>query len=239
MKSPAVIRFARRFFLVSMVLFSCSFDYSDSGVADDNEPDIVMEKVEYTRFRDGELDLRFSAEEARRYEKKQLMELNNFFFEQYAAGASQAGASQGGENQAGETQGGEGGDPAVQADVIGSGGSAVIELGPGNVRISDGVRVQVDSEDMRIETSSLSWKDEDRLLESGQGGQVLIERSDGTMMKGRSFSADTRRKTWEFADGIEGTYVHEEEESGDPPDDVAADTVEGEAADEEAASTGE
>jgi hypothetical protein len=100
----------------------------------------------------------------------------------------------------------------MQADVTGSGGSAVIELGSGNVRVSNGVRVRVDSEDIRIETSSLDWKDEERLLEGSRGGQVLIERSDGTMMKGRSFSADTRRKTWEFGDGIEGTYVHEEED---------------------------
>jgi hypothetical protein len=216
-----------------MVLFSCSFDYSDGGVADDDEPDIVMENVEYTRFRDGELDLRFSAEEARRYEKKQLMELDNFFFEQYGAVASpDAGADPGGEGGAAET---------VQADVIGSGGSAVIELGPGNVRISNGVRVQVESEDIRIESSGLSWKDEERLLEGGQGGQVLIERSDGTMMKGRSFSADTRRRTWEFAGGIEGTYVHEDEaeESKGPDNDAAEGEASDDAAGEEADAEGE
>ncbi|MDR1429222.1 MAG: LPS export ABC transporter periplasmic protein LptC [Spirochaetaceae bacterium] len=178
---------------LALALFvSCSFDYSEGGAADDNEPDITMEQVEYTRFRGGELDLRFSAGEARRYEKKQLMELDDFSFEQYNAG-----------------QDGEGG--TIAADVTGSGGSAVVELGPGNVRISEGVRIRVDSEDIRIETSNLAWKNEERLLEGGQGSQVLIERSDGTMMKGRSFSADIRRRTWEFGDGIEGTYVHEDE----------------------------
>ncbi|MDR1177894.1 MAG: LPS export ABC transporter periplasmic protein LptC [Spirochaetaceae bacterium] len=200
----AVARFPWFCFAAFMLFVSCSFDYGDGSLADDNEPDIIMEDVEYTRVRGGELNLRFNAEDARRYEKKQLMELDNFSFEQYVSGGSDNGE--------------EGGTGTMQADVTGSGGSAVIELGSGNVRVSNGVRVRVDSEDIRIETSSLDWKDEERLLEGSRGGQVLIERSDGTMMKGRSFSADTRRKAWEFGDGIEGTYVHEEEaEEADAP----------------------
>ncbi|MDR0389236.1 MAG: LPS export ABC transporter periplasmic protein LptC [Spirochaetaceae bacterium] len=216
MKTAALFRLAF-FSLIFIALVSCSFDYSDEGTTSVDEPDIVMEDVEYTRFRDGELTLRFNAEEARRYESKQLMELDNFSFEQYSAGNSQPSGDEptGQTGTTSESAGQDGTSGALKADITGSGGSAVIELGPGNVRISNGVQVQVDSEDIRLEASSLSWKDEERLLESG--GQVLIERSDGTMMKGSNFSADTRRKTWEFNDGIEGSYVHEEEES--PVDD--------------------
>jgi LPS export ABC transporter protein LptC len=212
MNQAAVIRCIFFAAFIVLVFAACSFDYNDGETTDSEEPDIIMEKVEYTRFRGGELDLRFSAGEARRYEQKQLMELDNFFFEQYVSGDNPSAD--------GEAAG------TFEANVIGSGGSAVIELGPGNVRISNGVRVEVDSEDIRIETSGLSWKDEERLLEGGRGSEVLIERSDGTMMKGKSFFADTRRKTWEFSDGIEGAYVHEEEdvaeEEGVPGEEHAA-----------------
>jgi LPS export ABC transporter protein LptC len=182
------------FFMQIFLCVSCSFNYSDAAAADDNQPDIIMERVEHTRFRDGNMQLRFSAAAARRYEKAQIMELDDFYFEQY--------------------------NREEESDASGSGGRAVVELKQGNVHISDGVRLRLESEDLQMETPSLDWKDKERILEGAEGAVMHIERTDGTMMEGKSFSADVRRKTWEFGDGIEGIYVHEDEdESGgeDPP----------------------
>ena len=39
-----------------------------------------------------------------------------------------------------------------------------------------------------------------------------IQRSDGTVFSGMGFSADSRRRTWTFTGGVEGSYVDTEPE---------------------------
>ena len=57
---------------------SCSFDYGDASSSEKDQPDIVMENVEYVRVRSAELQARFQAELAERYEERRLMQLKNF-----------------------------------------------------------------------------------------------------------------------------------------------------------------
>jgi len=69
--------------MLFVLLAGCSFDYGDRGGDDDrNLPDIVMENVEYVRVRSWEIQARFLAERAERFENRQLMELRNFSFVQ-------------------------------------------------------------------------------------------------------------------------------------------------------------
>ncbi|MDR2376470.1 MAG: LPS export ABC transporter periplasmic protein LptC [Treponema sp.] len=181
-------------FLLCAFVFGCSFDYGSSDSEDLGLPDIVMDDVEYVRVRDGEPQVRFRAEQAERYEERQLMELRNFSFEQFT-------------------------DHGERIDSTGQASSARVELDSGNIGISGGVSLSVDSENITIETESISWQDKERQLSAGPEDIVRIFRDDGTSFQGHGFKANTRSRTWEFSGPIGGVYVHEDEEDAEESDD--------------------
>jgi hypothetical protein len=84
--------------------------------------------------------------------------------------------------------------------------------------MKNGVRIEVDSEDIAIETKILDWQDKERQLFAGTGEPVEILRSDGTSFTGWGFSADARRRTWSFTDGVQGTYIDEDDDDEGEPD---------------------
>lgn len=150
-------------------------------------PDIVMNDVEYVRVRDGDPKVRFKAELAERYEKRQVMELRNFSFEQFDHHGEEVNAS-------------------------GRAGTAHVELESGNINLRDGVSLGVDSEDVTIETVSLDWKDKEHILAGSPGDEVRIVRGNGTRFYGHGFTADARNRTWEFTGEVGGSYIHDEDE---------------------------
>jgi LPS export ABC transporter protein LptC len=183
----------RRMLRISIILGllgSCSFDYGESTSDQGDLPDIVMKDVEYVRVRNGNPLVRFTAESAERYEKRQTMELTNFSFEQF------------------EHQG-------VDINAVGQAGTASVELDSGNIRLRDGVRLEVESEDITLETKGLDWQDKERLLSGGETEQVDMHRSDGTNFSGWGFAADIRNRTWSFTSGINGIYIWEDEEEAE------------------------
>jgi LPS export ABC transporter protein LptC len=192
-------------FLVIFPLFllygACSFDYGPSEEEEGSQPDIVMNDVEYVRVRDGDPVVRFRAELAERYETRQTMELKNFSFEQFNTSGDEVNAE-------------------------GRAGTALVELDSGNIQMDQGISISVESEDITINTTSLAWRDKERTLSGREGGLVDIQRSDGTNFFGRGFFADARERRWSFSGGVEGTYIHEDDEE-------AEEEGEEEAADEE------
>jgi LPS export ABC transporter protein LptC len=191
-KQAGHIKMMNPFFALILVLASCSFDYGQQQQADKNQPDIVMDNVEYVRVRGANPQARFQAERAERYEEQRRMELRNFSFEQF-------------------------GNHGEDVNAVGRAGSASVEIDSGDIRLDNGVRIEVDSEDLAIETKQLEWKDKARTLSAGAENEVNIYQSNGTSFTGIGFQADARRRTWEFAGGVSGTYIHDddEEESGD------------------------
>jgi LPS export ABC transporter protein LptC len=177
-------------FLVSLCVMGCSFDYGANNGEDAGLPDLVMNDVEYVRVRDGDPQVRFRAELAERYEDRQLMELRNFSFEQFS---------------------GHGED----IDSTGKAAAARVELDSGNIGISGGVSLSVDSEDITIETDRLDWQDKERQLSGAPEAPVQIVRDDGTSFQGRGFKANTRSRSWEFTGPVSGVYIHED--NGEEP----------------------
>jgi LPS export ABC transporter protein LptC len=177
-------------YAVFLLCASCTFDYGQGGGSESNEPDIVMENVEYVRVRSAEPQVRFFAERAERYEGRQIMEIMNFSFEQF-------------------------GQDRYEINAAGSAGSASVEIDTGNIRLGDSVRIEVESEDIVIETNQLRWDDKTRTLSSGESDEVNVYRSDGTRFTGVGFRADTRRQTWEFLKGVSGLYVYNDDENED------------------------
>jgi LPS export ABC transporter protein LptC len=166
---------------------ACSFDYGGNQDEDAGKPDIIMLDVEYVRVRGGDVQVRFKAESAERFETANTMSLKNFSFEEFSDG--------------------------IKVDIVGSAGEAFVEMGSGNISLSGGVRVSVESEDFIMETSELRWLDKEKHFFGDSEGEVLITRSDGTNFIGRGFSADARSRTWLFELGIEGSYVEKDSDS--------------------------
>jgi LPS export ABC transporter protein LptC len=177
--------------LFFMLFAACSFDYGPQDSSDSDQPDVVMDNVEYVRMRNADPVARFQAERAERYEERRIMELRNFSFEQF-------------------------GNHGADVNASGRAGSASVELESGDILLGGGVRIEVESEDFTIETRQLEWKDEARTLNGGQAEEVNILRANGTKFTGTGFSADARSRTWEFAEGVGGTYIHDDEEEETP-----------------------
>ena len=172
---------------LGLLLAACTFDYGDTGDSEKGKADIIMEDIEYVRMRGGDPQVRFKAEYAERWEDRQTMEIKNFSFEQME-------------------------DNGDTVDAEGRAGTAVVQLESGDVSLGDGVRINIDSEDIIILTARLEWKDKEKTLSAGDEDAVDIQRSDGTSFTGIGFYADTRNRTWRFLGEVMGTYVETDED---------------------------
>ena len=190
------------FFL--FLLASCSFDYGSQDGADKGQADIVMNNVEYVRVRSADPQARLQAERVERYEDRRIMELWNFSFEQFGSGGEDINA-------------------------YGRAGNASFEIDTGNIRMGNGVRLEVDSEDIIIETDWLEWKDRPRTLSGRDEGEVQIFQENGTVFTGIGFHADARQRTWEFSGSVSGTYIHDDDEEDISEEDVVVEIDDDEA----------
>ena len=181
--------------LYAMFLTACSFDYGAGQGPESDRPDIVMENIEYVRVRGGDLLARIKAEHAERWEERQLMELKEFSFEQM--------------EDHGET-----------VNVEGSAKAAAVQLDSGDINLSGGVRIRIESEDIIISTSELEWRDKEKNLNGNEEEEVGVQRSDGTSFTGIGFSADIRSRTWSFTGEVKGIYVEEDEDEENESDEV-------------------
>jgi len=204
-KNNSVTFYAKQVFLFTVcILFaSCSFDYSAGRESERNKPDIIMEDIEYTRVRGGDLLVHFQAEYAERWEDKQIMEFRNFVFTQM--------------EDKGET---------INAE--GWAGAAVVQTGSGDISLSDGVKIDIKSEDIIIRTEGLEWIDKEKHLYGPASEDVEIESSEGTSFIGRGFSADARNRTWAFSGRVEGRYVETEDEEETDEDSIIIEWIRGE-----------
>ena len=170
-----------------LLVAACSFDYTGGQGLEDSKPDIVMENIEYVRVRGGDMLARFRAEYAERWEEQQTMKLRDFTFEQM--------------EDRGET-----------VNVEGGGKAATVQTDSGDITLSGGVWINIESEDVTLSTEGLEWKDKEKTILCGVEEEVDIQRSDGTSFTGIGFSADFRSRTWSFSGEVRGTYVESDED---------------------------
>jgi len=172
------------FFLITL---SCTFDYGESESSERELPDLVMVNVEYIRVRSADPIARVQAERVERYEKQGVMKLENFIFEQY-------------------------GDRGHEINTQGGAGNASVDVNTGDITMTNGVRLEVESEDIVIETNQLDWKDETHILSTGEEDGVDIYRENGTHFIGTGLTANARSRSFEFLGGVGGTFIQEEDE---------------------------
>jgi len=181
-------RLSLLFLFPALFVMACSFDY-DTASEEDQDPDMIMKKVEYVRIEDGNPIIRVRADEVRRYEARHAMELDLFYFDQFNAAPEDV-------------------KEIPDINVRGNAGIARIETDTNNFAMQHGIFFEVKSEDITLETEDLSWQDKERHLAAP--GKLTITRSDGTTLEGVGFSADTRAKSWEFESDVEGAIVDDD-----------------------------
>ncbi|GBU28775.1 hypothetical protein R84B8_02337 [Treponema sp. R8-4-B8] len=172
--------------LIFLITLSCTFDYGETDSSERVLPDLVMINVEYIRVRSADPIARVYAERAERYEKQGVMKLENFTFEQY-------------------------GDKGSEVNTMGSAGNASVDINSGDIQMTNGVRLEVESEDIIIETNQLDWKDESHILSTGTEDEVNIYRENGTHFLGTGLTADARKRTFEFFSDVSGSYIQEDD----------------------------
>jgi len=187
MKKSGVLIYT--FPLLIFLLSSCTFDYGEVNSDENSLPDLVMENVEYVRVRASDPIARIQAERAERYERQRIMRLMNFSFEQY-------------------------GERGNEVNLTGDAGNAQFDIDSGDIFMNKGVKLEVESEDVTIETEQLDWKDKTRILSSGGDYEVNIYQEKGTSFTGINLEVDARRRTWEFKGASGGTYVFDDTEEG-------------------------
>lgn len=183
------------FSLLCLASVACTFNYGMMQEEGEEYPDLVMDELEFVRVREGAVTLRIQAEQAARWEDSRRMEMEQMRFVQYADRDGNVGAT-------------------------GSAGKARVMLDSGDVALSGGVQLIVERDDLWIETAALNWSDKDRVLLGQDNELVLIKRSDGSIIRGESFGANARRRSWEFAGPLTGYYVADQESDEDEAEPV-------------------
>jgi len=173
--------------IFSLLVFSCTFDYGDTDTTERTLPDLVMRNVEYVRVRSADPIARIRAERLDRYDEQGIINLENFMFEQY-------------------------GERGEEVNTFGNAGFASVNIETVDIFMDRGVRIEIESEDIIVETNQLSWMDEQRILSTGEEDKVNIYQQTGTSFTGTGLRVDARRRTWEFLGPVSGTYVHEDSE---------------------------
>jgi len=187
MKKRIALEYGAICILIFLITLSCTFDYGETESSERDQPDLVMINVEYIRVRSADPIARVYAERAERYEKKGVMKLENFTFEQY-------------------------GEKGSEVNTTGSAGNASVDINSGDISMSNGVRLEVESEDIIIETDYLDWKDEEHILSTGVEDEVNIYRENGTHFIGTGLTADARKRSFEFSGDVSGSYIQEDDE---------------------------
>jgi len=168
---------------------NCSFDYGAPASSGSELPDLVMINVEYIRVKSSDPIAKFNAERAERYEKQGVMKLENLSFEQY------------------------GGEDGTEVNVTGQMGYASVTIQSGDIFMDNGVILEVESEDVVIDTAQLEWKDETRILSSNEENIVNISRQNGTNFSGTGIVMNSRKRSWEFLGAAGGTYIHVDDDA--------------------------
>jgi len=175
------------FFIILIFFSCCTFDYGNSESEEDALPEIIMVNVEYVRVRSADPLARIQAERFERYEKQNLMKIQEITFEQY-------------------------GERGEEVNIYGTAGRAAVNIESGDIFLDNKVNLEIKTEDITLETNQLEWLDESRNLYSGENDEVNIQRKNGTRFTGTGLQADIRMRSWEFRSNARGVYIYDEED---------------------------
>ena len=174
-------------FVLAAFLSGCSLDYGRSRLAteiSEDTPDTILFVVTHTVVRDGVPRFIVAADRAETFGKRRRQYLHAVEFRELdAAGSTVA---------------------------FGVADFAEYRTDTEDFELSGNLRFYSAEEDAWLTAEHLFWNDEARLLTSRPEDTVVLERGDGTLIRGRGFLAEMARSVIRFEDGVSGTLVESE-----------------------------
>jgi len=172
--------------IILFLFFSCSFDYGESDFLEEERPGLTFENLEYVRVKSADPKAKFQAEHAERYENQGVMRIKNLTFEQYGGGN--------------------------EVNAQGSAGYASVEIQSGDIFMDQNVKINVETDDITIETYQLEWRDKPHVLYTPEENEVNIFQDNGTSFTGTGLYVEARNRQWEFKGYVNGLYIQDDDE---------------------------
>jgi LPS export ABC transporter protein LptC len=183
------IRTASSVLLLLLLCLSCSFDY-EGAMVDENlkeeTPESILINFSQTAVKEGQKVFEITADTVEIYEGHTRTVAKGLYFLELDEDGS----------------------------VLTEGWSdrAVYYNETEDAEFSGNIRLYSKKEELTIITDSISWKQEDRLLETPPGSKVSLKKDDGSFLQGTGFEADLRRRAIKFNADVKGYYVLSEED---------------------------
>lgn len=172
------------FFTLFPLFLSCSFNYGNDTFGTAVIPEMVLTGVEASRYKDARLSMLLSADTLEMYDTDRIWAGEKVTFHQYSSDASGTLEAEG---QAGL--------------LLVDDSSEVYSLGEGTTFHSIKDNLTFSAEDLR-------WTKQTHRLSSPVDGKVEIEKSDGSVISGTGFFADTLARLYEFSKPVSGKLVN-------------------------------
>lgn len=172
-----------------VVFAACSLDYSGTDIVDElssDVPDIVLFDFTYTVRRTNGSILVFSADRMESYSSREYHRLYAVTFIEI--------------------------DPFGEHATDGTADYAEIDTRTEDVELAGSIEFYSTQNEARIFAETLSWRSEGRILSSPVDEVVIVERDDGSVVRGSGFRADAAYNTIEFSGGSSGRIIVDEGE---------------------------
>lgn len=168
------------------MIFSCSLDYSDAGLADTLAEEIPnMEIFGYNsiEIHNGSPTLKITAGEASFFNSREETRLKDVEFFNYHDG-----------------------------DISSHGRTdwAVLNMKTSDASLQGSILVESAENDSSIQAETLQWTEGDKTLSSGRNDSVTVRDKKGSRLSGSGFSADVKHNTILFEKEISGEIVSED-----------------------------
>ncbi len=187
-KVPFMLRYS--LLVLSLLSTACSLDYQELAEdLDENTPAVEMLGVQLVSVENDREHSRVEAERLADFDKIYKRTISGGIFTEYD--------DQGEISAQGE------------ADLIS------IDTRTDNAVLEGNIRFHSVRDKATVTAEYLEWTDSDRLLSGNPTGEVLLEKEDGTTIRGNDFSADFPSRTFRFAGRSSGIWTGTTEESGD------------------------
>jgi LPS export ABC transporter protein LptC len=167
------------FFIPIILILSCSLEY-DSSVSESLDESIPTSKlygVKHVQIQGGQAKVSFEAEQAVIWKEREETELMNFVFNEFGN----------------------------DGEIITTGEADYLIISDmHDAEIIGNIFGYSQRNEASISADNISWIDEKRLLTSNEESDVIITKDNGSLLKGRGFSADMYTNTTTFSSGISG-----------------------------------
>lgn len=170
------------------LLGSCSLEYEEPLATEISEgtPDTILFSFTHTVVQDGSPRFVVGAERAETYGEQKRQYLSQVAFTELAA------------------------DGSVLTE--GTADFAEYRTDTEDFELSGNLRFYSAEEEAWLTAEELFWDNDARVLTSEPADPVVLERADGTIIRGRGFAAEMGRSIIRFDDGVSGTLVEDEED---------------------------